>query len=67
MKRCYRSRVDRKIAGVCGGLGEYFGVDPVLIRIVYVALIFIGGVGILTYFMMWFIIPLKPIENPKSE
>lgn len=59
MKRLYRSRTDKKIAGVCGGLGEYFGIDPVIVRIVFVVLIFMG-VGILLYLISWLIIPKQP-------
>lgn len=52
-----RSRTDRVIAGVCGGLGHYLGIDPVLLRIAFVALTFAGGAGILLYFVGWVVIP----------
>ena len=52
-----RSRDDRVIAGVCGGLGKYLGVDPVLIRIAAVILVFAGGAGILLYIIGWIAIP----------
>ena len=58
-ERLYRSRRERMIWGVCGGLGEYFAVDPVLVRIAFVALVFAGGVGILLYLIMAIIIPLE--------
>ncbi len=57
MKYLYRSRKNRIIAGVCGGLGEYLGVDPVLIRIAWVIVSFFGGAGILAYVIAWIIIP----------
>jgi phage shock protein C len=60
MKRLYRSRTDRKIAGVCGGLGAYFGVDPVIFRIVWVLLILGAGAGLLGYLICWLVIPLEP-------
>ena len=56
-KRLVRSRRDRVLGGVCGGLGEYFGVDAVLIRIVAVALALSGGVGFLAYVIAWIAIP----------
>jgi phage shock protein C len=57
-KRLYRSRKDRMLFGVCGGLAEYFGIDPTVMRIVAVVLALASGVGILIYFIMAFIIPL---------
>jgi phage shock protein C len=59
-RRLYRSRTERKIAGVCGGLGAYFGVDPVLFRIIWVVLVLGVGFGILAYLICWLIIPLEP-------
>ncbi len=57
IKKLYRSRTDRIIAGVCGGLGEFFAIDPVLFRIIFVVLAFTGGSGILIYIVMALIIP----------
>jgi phage shock protein C len=63
MKKIYLSRSDRKIGGVCGGMGEYFDKDPTLIRIVVTLLIlFSFGFGIIAYLAMWLIIPKKPSE-----
>ena len=59
-KRLFRSSDDQVIAGVCGGLGTYLGVDPVLIRIAAVVLVFAGGVGILLYGIGWIVIPEEP-------
>ncbi len=56
-RRLERSSEDRVIAGVCGGLGEYFGVDAVLIRIVAVVLVFAGGAGLLLYAIGWIAMP----------
>ena len=58
-KRLYRSIDNRLLAGVCSGLGEYFEIDPVIIRIIWIILI-IGGYGILLYLLFWLIIPRKP-------
>jgi phage shock protein PspC (stress-responsive transcriptional regulator) len=48
------------VAGVCGGLGEYFGVDPVWFRIGFVVLALGGGSGFLIYLLMWIIVPTRP-------
>jgi phage shock protein C len=59
-KRLYRSRTDRKIAGICGGLGAYFNVDPVFFRLLWVLLAIAGGTGLLAYLICWLVIPLEP-------
>jgi len=56
-RRLLRSRRDRVIGGVCGGLGRYLNVDPVLLRIAAVALALSGGVGVLAYLVAWVLIP----------
>jgi len=58
-KRLYRSNRDKIIGGVCGGLGEYFEVDPVLIRIITVLLIIGTGVSVLAYIICWIVIPRR--------
>lgn len=63
MKKLYRSRKDSKIAGVCGGIAEYFDVDPTIIRLLAVLTIFFGGGGIIAYIIAWIIIPLKSLEE----
>jgi phage shock protein C len=62
-RKLYRSRDDSVIAGVCGGLGEYFGVDAVLVRIAFVVLVFAGGAGILAYGLAWIFIPEEPASS----
>ena len=72
MKRLVRSRTDKKIAGICGGLGELLSVDPTLIRL---AVVFVGLVTailpiLLAYLVGWAIIPMAPAqeeEHKKSE
>jgi phage shock protein C len=59
MKKLYRSKKYRKIAGVCGGLGEYFDIDPIIFRMLFVALFLSGGSGILIYILMWIFVPVK--------
>jgi phage shock protein PspC (stress-responsive transcriptional regulator) len=66
VKRLYRSRTDRKIAGVCGGMAQYFGVDPVIPRIVWVALILGAGIGLLAYVICWIVIPQEPGSVPAA-
>ena len=56
-KKLYRSRDNRVIAGICGGLGEYFDIDPVIIRALFVVAAFGGGFGLLTYIVLWMAIP----------
>ncbi len=58
-KKLYRSRTDRIIWGVCGGLANYFDIDPVIIRVVAVLLIFADGLGILAYIIMAIVVPLE--------
>jgi len=60
-KKLYRSRSDRKIAGVCGGLGEYFEIDPTLIRLAVVFFTLWWGGGLLAYLIAWFVIPEEPV------
>ena len=60
-KRLYRSRSDRMIAGVCGGLAEYFDIDPVIVRIIAIILLLPDGFpGFLPYVILWIIVPLNP-------
>jgi phage shock protein C len=56
-RKLYRSRTDRKVAGVCGGLAQYFGVDATAIRVLFVALAVMGGSGLIIYLVMWAIVP----------
>lgn len=63
MKRLYRSPTDKVLGGVCGGLGEYFGVDPVFVRVIAVILLFASeGFGFLAYIIAWIIIPKRQLE-----
>lgn len=56
-KRLYRSKTDRMVGGVCGGLGDYLGIDPTFMRILFFILIFGGGTGFWIYLLLWFLIP----------
>jgi phage shock protein C len=66
-KRLFKSRTDRMIDGVCGGVAEYFALDPTLVRIVWVLLTFLGGSGILLYIAGMIIIPTSPITLSPPE
>jgi phage shock protein C len=59
-KRLYRSRDNSMIAGVCGGLGEYFDMDPTFIRLLWIVFTLAGGSGILAYIIAWIVIPQHP-------
>lgn len=63
-RKLYRSRIDNKIAGVCGGLGEYFNIDPTFIRIAMILLVFAHGIGLIAYIISWIVMPLRPILDP---
>jgi len=65
VRRLQLSNSDRKIAGVCGGLGEYFELDPVLFRAAFVVLAFAGGLGILLYLALWLVVP-GPVPAPRA-
>lgn len=64
MKRLYLSTDDCKIAGVCGGIGETYDIDPTLVRLVMVFLCVVTGLLplVVTYLVAWMIIPAKPAE-----
>ncbi len=76
-RRLYRSAEDSTIAGVCGGLGSYLKFDPVLVRLLWVAITFMTGLvpGVLAYLVAWIIVPREPLpvtlhhrpsENPNT-
>ncbi|MDE7070342.1 MAG: PspC domain-containing protein [Alistipes sp.] len=59
-RRLYRSRRDSAVAGICGGLSEFFGVDVTLLRLITLFLILFGGLSLWVYIVLWIIIPLEP-------
>jgi phage shock protein PspC (stress-responsive transcriptional regulator) len=65
-QKLYRSRDNRMIGGVCGGLGEFFDIDPTLIRLLFVLLTIFGGSGVLVYLVMLLIVPEEPLEGTSS-
>ena len=64
VKKLYRSRTDRKVAGVCAGIGEYLDIDPTLIRLIWVATVLFAGGGILGYVIAWIVLPEEPLFVP---
>lgn len=59
IKRLYRSKKDRKIAGVCSGVAEYFNIDPTMVRLLWALSILLWGAGILAYLVAWIIMPQR--------
>ena len=67
-RKLYRSRGERMIAGVCGGLGEYFGIDPTLMRLLFVvATLFGGPAGPVAYLIFMVVVPNEPAPQTTSE
>lgn len=69
IRRIYRSRSERRIAGVCAGIGLFFRIDPVLVRLLWVAVTFVTGVipGVLAYLAAWIIVPDEPVQTRSPE
>ena len=59
-KKLYRSRKDKMIGGVAGGLGEYLDIDSTLVRVIFVVSLFLGGSGVLAYIILWIVVPEEP-------
>jgi len=66
MKKLYRKRNDKMLGGVCAGLGEYFHIDPTIVRIIFVILALIGFGGAILYLILWLIVPLEPLESQET-
>lgn len=62
-KTLYRSETNRVIGGVAGGLGEYFEIDPTIVRIIFVLLTIFGGSGVLIYILLWILLPSKSASS----
>lgn len=59
-KRLYKSRKDQKLCGVCGGIAEYFNIDPTIVRLIWAFVAVFGGVGLLAYIICAIVIPVEP-------
>ena len=58
MKKLHRNKKEYKIAGICSGIGDYFEIDPVIVRLIFLLGFFLGG-GLIVYIIGWIIIPVK--------
>ena len=61
-EKLYRSTTNSKIAGVCGGIGEYFDIDPTIVRLAWLIAVLVFGTGLVAYIVAWFIIPENPVS-----
>jgi len=66
MKQLLRSKKNSKIGGVCGGLGEYFEIDPTVVRLLFIFLALVSGSGLLIYILLWIFIPSEEREYTES-
>lgn len=63
-KQLFRSKDNCKIAGICGGLGEFFDIDPIFLRAIFLVSAFFGGLGLIIYIVLWILMPEAPsLEN----
>ena len=67
IKKLYRSQDERMIGGVCGGLGDFFGIDPTLIRLLFVFLTLLGAQGVLAYLILLIVVPEEPSVTVRSS
>ena len=67
-KKLFRSRSERWLAGVCGGIGDYFNIDATVIRILFILFGLVFGSGLLFYIILWILIPLEPeVESVTAQ
>ena len=59
-QKLYRSRSERLLVGICGGLANHFHIDPTWIRLLFILFFFLGGAALFLYVVMWIIVPLEP-------
>jgi len=59
-KKLMRSSTDKKIAGVCAGLADYFDLDPTIVRVIWFIAVFFAGTGFLAYIILWIVLPVAP-------
>jgi phage shock protein PspC (stress-responsive transcriptional regulator) len=66
-KRLYRSKTDKIIGGVCGGIANYFNIDPVIVRLLCVALLLINGISLIAYIITWIVMPMEKLKVAEPE
>lgn len=66
VKRLYRSRDNRMVAGVAAGLGEFLGIDSTIVRLAFAFSFFLSGAGLLAYLIMWVVVPEEPLASASS-
>ena len=66
-KKLYRSHRDKVIGGVAGGLADYFEIDVVIVRLLFVLLVLAGGGGVIGYIILWIVVPMEPFYTPYTE
>jgi len=66
-KKLYRSRQYKVVAGICGGLADYFNVDPVIVRVIFIVACFGWGASLLAYLILWIIVPVNPLYDIPVE
>jgi phage shock protein C len=65
--RLYRSEKNKIVAGICGGIGEYFNFDPTIIRLVFVLVTIFGGGGVLIYLVLWLVVPSESYPGKNNN
>ena len=63
-RKLMRSSTDKKLGGVCAGVGNYFDVDVTLVRVLWLLAVFCGGTGLLLYVILWLVLPVEPLYVP---
>jgi phage shock protein PspC (stress-responsive transcriptional regulator) len=63
IKKLYRSRDNVMVAGVAAGLADFLDIDPTIVRLLFAFSIFLGGTGVLVYFVMWLVVPEAPVAS----
>ena len=67
MKKLYRSKTDKQIGGVCGGIAEYFEIDSTLVRLGFSVFSLFGGSGLMLYIIAWAVMPIEPYQDEIIE
>jgi phage shock protein PspC (stress-responsive transcriptional regulator) len=66
-RKLMRSSTDKKLGGVCAGLGNYFDVDVTLVRVLWLLAVFCAGTGLLLYVILWLVLPVEPLYVPVAS